>query len=129
MNEERMRILKMIQEGQISAEEGARLIEALEGGRNEEVKPTADSGQGSTGRLLKIRVVDSVTGREKINLNVPIGLAKMLSSFIPETQREQLESHGVRLDEVLQAVESGQIGKIVDMTDNDRGDRVEISIE
>ncbi|HUX22058.1 MAG TPA: hypothetical protein VMW69_12525, partial [Spirochaetia bacterium] len=87
MNEERMRILKMIQEGQISAEEGARLIEALEGERIEEVRHTSNWGQSSAGRSLKIRVIDTVTGREKINLNVPIGLAKMLSSFIPDTQR------------------------------------------
>jgi len=130
MNEERMRILKMIQDGQISAEEGARLLEALGGGTKAKIRPTAEWEPGSVGgRTLRIKVFDSVTKREKVNLTVPLALARMVSSFIPESQRDQLESHGIHLDDVLRAVESGKVGKVVDLTDNDRDEQVEISVE
>lgn len=130
MNEERMRILKMIQDGQISAEEGARLLEALGGETNTKVRPTAEWESGSVGgKTLRIKVFDSVTQREKVNLTVPLALARMVSSFIPESQRDQLESHGIHLEDVLRAVESGKVGKVVDLTDNDRDEHVEISVE
>ncbi len=129
MSEERMRILKMIQEGTLSAEEGARLLDALESGTEESFRPSGEGETRGKGRFLKIRVYDAVTGREKLNLNVPIGLAKMLSSLVPESQREQLESHGIRFDDLLRTVESGKVGKVVDINNHDQDERVEISIE
>lgn len=129
MNEERMRILKMIQEGTLSAEEGARLLDALGNPEGEQGRPASEGEPRGKGRFLRIRVYDSVTGREKVNLTVPIGLAKMLSSLVPESQRQQLESHGVRFDDVLKSVESGRTGKIVDISNNDQDENVEISIE
>src|SRR5687768_10587563 len=42
MSEERMRILEMVRDGKITAEEGARLLEALQ--------PKVSAGSGATGR-------------------------------------------------------------------------------
>lgn len=132
MNEERMRILKMIEAGQISAEEGAKLLEALEPSGvsgTETVRSQAGEEAGEGGRAVRIRVFDAVTGREKINLAVPIGFAKMLSSLLPEAQRRQIEEHGFRLEDVIRSIESGKVGKIVDIDNKDQDEKIEITIE
>ncbi|HET7560046.1 MAG TPA: DUF4097 family beta strand repeat-containing protein [Limnochordia bacterium] len=49
MNEERMIILKMIEEGKITAAEGAALLEALHDGRPVDVRPPADQADQAAG--------------------------------------------------------------------------------
>ena len=70
MDEDRMRILKMLEEGKINAEEAAKLLEAL-GGRAE----TGPAGKGERARWFRVRVTDTKTGRKKVNINIPLGLA------------------------------------------------------
>ena len=68
--EERLQILKMIENGRISAEEGARLLEALE-----KSMPKEGSDQGSTPRRwFRVRVTDMRTGKRKAVVNIPLGL-------------------------------------------------------
>lgn len=129
MNEERMRILKMIQEGTLSAEEGARLLDALESPEEQTFRPGEEGQTRGKGRFLRIRVSDSVTGGEKVNLAVPIGLAKMLSSLVPESQRQRIETYGIRFEDLIKNVESGKVGKVVDIDSHDQDEKIEISIE
>lgn len=122
--EERMQILKMIEEGKISAGEGAELLRALD----------RDSGQekmeplkGTTSpRWLRVRVTDTASGRNKVNVNIPMGLVnvgvKMGARFTPEVE-------GVNYDEIIDAIRSGQQGKIVDVVDDEDGEHIEIFVE
>ncbi len=71
--EERMKILKMIDEGKITAEEGARLLSTLSESRKPPRKVTLQ-GSTSGARWLKIRVTDMVTGKAKATVNLPLGL-------------------------------------------------------
>jgi hypothetical protein len=121
--EERMQILKMIQDGKISAEEGAKLLTALsESARSEKVART-ESGQA---RWFRVRVTDLDTGKDKVNVNIPIGLVnvgvKMGARFAPEIE-------GMDFDEVVAAIQSGAQGKIVDAVNEKDGERVEIFVE
>ncbi|RPI98443.1 MAG: hypothetical protein EHM39_07965, partial [Chloroflexi bacterium] len=67
-SEERMRILQMIQEGKITAEEAVQLLEALEES-NSDIKrrpsqPAAPPGYLSrSGKWLQMRVTDTDTGK------------------------------------------------------------------
>ncbi|MYJ77391.1 MAG: DUF2089 domain-containing protein, partial [Caldilineaceae bacterium SB0670_bin_27] len=74
--EERMRVLKMIEEGKISAKEGARLLGAL--GKSDEQarrqRGTAEAGAEGGGRWLRLRVSDTRSGKTRVNLTIPIGL-------------------------------------------------------
>jgi hypothetical protein len=122
--EERLRILKMIQEGKITAEEGARLISALRESRKD-----SDSSSVSMDRSrswLRIRVTDVLTGRAKVNVNLPLGLVdaglKIGARYAP-----QLE--GFDIENLLSQVKSGASGKIIDVIDGEDGDHVEIFIE
>ena len=59
-NEERLRILKMVEQGQISAEDGARLLEALSAADQRRQLPSGSSQASSapSGRWFRVRVTD-----------------------------------------------------------------------
>ncbi len=123
--EERMKILKMIEEGKVSAEDGAKLLAALNEGRR------GSGGSGSNrpsgaGRWLRIRVTDIASGRSKASVQIPIGLIdaglKIGAHFAPEVE-------GVDMSYVMDALRSGMTGKIIDVTDDEDGEHVEIYVD
>ena len=120
--EERMQILRMIEARQISAEEGARLLAALD---KADTKTT--SGGASEGpRWLRVRVTDLRTGRPKVNVNIPMGLVnvgiKMGARFAPNME-------GIDAEQITKAIREGVQGKIVDVEDEEDAERVEIFVE
>ena len=123
--EERMRILKMIDEGKISAEEGARLLSTLSEVRRGANMPNMPRTQG-TARWLRVRVTDLVTGRSKATVQIPIALLdagmKIGAHFAPEVE-------GVDMSTIMEALRSGMTGKIVDVVDDADGEHVEIFVE
>jgi hypothetical protein len=121
--EERMKILKMIDEGKLSAEEGAKLLSALSASQK------ASSGGGLAGsgaRWLRVRVTDTATGRSKATVQIPISLIdagmKIGAHFAPEVA-------GVDMSEVMDALRNGMTGKIIDVMDDEDGEHVEIFVE
>ncbi len=124
--EERMKILKMIEEGKINAEEGAKLLAALADSRRTPPPVSAAALTGGSARWLRVRVTDSVTGKTKVNVNLPMGLVdvglKIGARFAPEIDSEQM-------DAINQALKSGLSGKIIDVTDEEDGEHVEIFVE
>lgn len=123
-SEERMQILKMIEEGKISASEGAELLRALDqddpGKENEPLKGA------SIPRWFRVRITDTSTGKDKVNVNIPMGLVnvgmKMGARFTPEIE-------GVEFDKIHELIRSGAQGKVIDIVDNEEGERVEIFVE
>jgi hypothetical protein len=119
--EERMKILKMIEEGKVSAEEGAKLLAALASANH----PT--SGLSASGaKWLRVRVTDVNTGRSKATVQIPISLMeagmKIGAHFAPEID-------GVNMDQLMEALRTGMTGKIIDVTDDEDGEHVEIFVE
>jgi hypothetical protein len=127
--EERMKILKMIEDGKVSAEDGARLLAALDDSRKSArpaPPPPPMGGTTASGRWLRIRVTDMNTGRSKVNVNIPMGLVnvglKMGAKFAPEV-------NGMDVQQITEAINSGMTGKIIDVTDDEDGEHVEIFVE
>ena len=122
--EERMQIIKMVAEGTITAEEGAKLLAALE----PEGAPRRQSltGEPSQPRWFRVRVTDLETGRNKVNVNLPMSLVevgtRMGARFSPELE-------GLDVHDIIDQVKSGAQGKIVEVEDMDGGERVEIYVE
>jgi len=119
--EERMKILKMIEEGKVSVEEGAKLLSALSSAN----RPA--SGLSASGaKWLRVRVTDVNTGRSKATVQIPISLMeagmKIGAHFAPEID-------GVNMDQLMEALRTGMIGKIIDVTDDEDGEHVEIFVE
>ena len=123
-SEERMKILKMIEEGKLSAEEGTKLLTALSDKRMP--TPPRPPGMGGGPRWLRIRVTDTRTGRSKASVQIPLALVdagmKIGAHFAPEVE-------GVNMSNVMEALRSGVTGKIIDVTDEEDGEHVEIYVE
>lgn len=125
--EERMKILKMIDEGKISAEEGAKLLSALSEPRRAPGAPMSTRGLGgTTARWLRVRVTDVATGRSKATVQIPLSLLdagmKIGAHFAPEVE-------GVDMEEIMVALRAGTTGKIIDVIDEKDGEHVEIFVE
>jgi hypothetical protein len=123
--DERMQILKMIEEGKISAADGAELLRAL--GKDKSSGPSAPlKGGVSNPRWFRVRVTDTISGRNKVNVNIPFGLVnvglKMGARFVPDMEEGKLQ-------EMIATIRSGQQGKVMDVTDEESGERVEIFVE
>jgi hypothetical protein len=121
--EERMQILKMIEEGKISAADGAQLIKALDQGSGRPAEPMKGA---SAPRWFRVRITDIASGRNKVNVNIPMGLVhvgmKMGARFAPDVE-------GFDFNQLLAAIKSGQQGKVVDVLNNEEGERIEIFVE
>jgi hypothetical protein len=124
--EERMKILKMIEEGKISADEGSKLLAALSGARKGFPTPPRPSGMGGSARWLRIRVTDVRTGRSKASVQIPLALVdagmKIGAHFAPEVE-------GVDMSNVMDSIRMGVTGKIIDVVDEEDGEHVEIYVE
>ncbi len=124
--EERMKILSMIKEGKITAEEGAKLLSALSGSQKSARKPMARSS--GEPRWFRVRVTDTVTGKTKTTVNIPLGLMEwglqIGAQFAPEVG-------DLNVEQLMEGLRSGAAveGKIVDVIDEEDGEHVEIFIE
>ncbi len=71
-------------------------------------------------------MTDLATGKPKVNVNLPIGLvnvgAKIAARFAPEA--ESLE-----INQIVEAIQSGAQGKIIEVMDEEDGEHVEIYVE
>ncbi|MEP7356981.1 MAG: hypothetical protein ABI847_07050, partial [Anaerolineales bacterium] len=116
--EERMKILKMVEDGKITAEDGAKLLAALSDSRK---TPATAMPPGGEARWFRVRVTDLATGKTKVNVNIPMGLVnvgiKMGARFAPGLDSQQMEV-------IAEALKSGAVGKIVEATDEEDGERV-----
>jgi len=124
--EERMQILNMVAEGKISAKEGAKLLAALEPASAKSATMRDTAGGPGEARWFRVRVTDLETGRNKVNVNLPMSLVdvgtRMGARFAPE-----LEDMDLR--DIIEQVKSGAHGKIVEVEDIEGGERVEIYVE
>jgi hypothetical protein len=129
--EERVQILKMVQEGKISAEEAAELMEELEGAKTAGVESASTvvsdpQALGRKPRWLRVRVTDTDSGRPRVNVRLPISMVniglKMGSRFSPEID-------GLDTDQLMKLIEAGEIGQIVDVMDDKDGEHVEVFLE
>lgn len=130
--EERMKILNMVAEGKISAEEGAKLLKVLKQSKSKNhvhgvsSVPGVPSVPGIEPRFLRVRVMDLRTGKMKVNVSLPIGLIdvglRMGARFVPDMVE-------LDVDEITEAIREGMRGKIIDVEDTGEGEHVEVFLE
>jgi len=122
--QERAQILGMVSEGKISAEEGARLLAALKS--SEKASLSTRTSDALRSRWLRVRVINMATGKPKVNVNLPLGLVgvglKLGAQFAPELAEFDIE-------ELMTAIDEGAQGKIIEVEDEEDGERVEVFIE
>ena len=127
--EERMRILMMIQEGKISAAEGAQLIQALDE-LKEPASPTPStssaSPSGKKPHYLRVLITDTDNGKTRVNVRLPVSL---ISSGVRMGARFAPEIEGLNLEDLNAWLNSGEFGQIVDVFDEEDGEHVEVFLE
>ena len=117
MKEEIMKILKMVEEGKIKAEDAYKLIDAIS---------EVEKSQKKEGKFLKIHIEDE--DGEKVKVSVPLNLVKLIDKFIPKEAKEKIEEHGFNLNDLVSFIQEGTSEPILDI-ENEDGEKVKIWIE
>ena len=127
-SEERLRVLQLIQNGKITAEEGIRLLESLDSAAqaaSENPGRTAVAG-GRGARWFRVRVTDTNSGKTRVNVRLPVNVLsagmKMGARFSPEVQ-------GLDMNELMTLIQSGATGQVLDVVDEQDCERVEVFLE
>jgi len=116
---DRTSILEQLSTGKISAEQAATLLGTPK-------TPPAPQTSGTTNKRLRVRVSNLETGRDRVNVNLPMNL---VAAGIKVGARYEPRLADVNLDEILEAVRAGVEGKLVDVENWESGERVEVFID
>ncbi|QTL97563.1 hypothetical protein GM661_05995 [Iocasia frigidifontis] len=126
VNEEKMQILKMIEEGKINSKEGLELLEAVDSKDEQQI---ITSG-GSKAKWLRVRV-KTEEDKTKVNVNIPISVVdigfKIAKAYSPELNADELKD--IDFEEIIKAIKNGAEGKIVDIKDEESNTTVEVFVE
>jgi hypothetical protein len=122
---ERLMILQMIEAGKISAEEGVQLLSSVRQDKPDKGSMRIHPDQGGP-KWFRVRVTDTVTGKSKATVSLPLGLMdwglQVGAQFAPEMK-------GMDIGELSEILKSGVEGKIIDVIDEEDGEHVEIYVE
>ncbi len=119
LREERRKILEMVQQGTIGADDAAQLLDALRDQEETTRRPHRRP------RWVRIRVTDTNADKVRVNLTLPVGLVRAgLRAGGSIAGVAGLDTAG--LEEML---DRGEVGHILDVQDGDDGERVEIYVE
>ena len=124
-NEERMQILKMLEERKITAEEASELLEAV-GEGSEDVRVQKKTGA----KWVRIKVL-AEDGKVKANVNLPVSLIDVGLKIGRKFGHglEDTDLSGINIDEIIGMIKDGAEGKIVDVYDENSKTTVEIFVE
>ncbi len=127
VKEERDRILQMVEAGQVSAIQASDLLDVLEeepGLREREIERNKERRE----RTLRVRVTSLKARQQKVYAiaALPISVIhaglRMGARVIP-----QLDNNA--LYDLLHAIENESTGRLLDLQDLERGERLEIFVE
>lgn len=127
MNEEISKILKMVEDGKITADKAQELIEAV-GNKNANTSVQLVQEDDIMNKMLKVRV-NSHDG-DVVNVNLPVKFIKTMLKTVGKipinTEVKGMEN--IDLNLIAEAIDNGIVGKIVDVK-SANGDIVEVTIE
>lgn len=126
--DERLRILKMVEDGTITAEQGAELIKAMD--LDLPVPETGIVRSGYDKKLFRI-IVDSTAG-DKVKIQFPVGAVKKILRVtgrlpIPEKELEGVDISGM-MDAVSECLDAEMEGDFVNVEGAD-GTTVRIFVD
>lgn len=98
--DERLRILKMIEEGTITAEQAAELMAAMN--IDLPVQPAAVTKCSYDKKMFRI-IVDSISG-DKVNIQFPVGAIKKILKVTGKLPIPEKDLEGVDLSSMMDAV-------------------------
>lgn len=124
MSEELIRVLKMIESGVITSEEGQKLIEAMQ----KSEQKVARVNSHPIGRFLRLDILSTEEGeKETVQINFPLNLAKaVLKMGIVQKQLNAKVGEKVNLDieEILALIDSEVMGDLMTIDTKDAKIRI-----
>ncbi len=123
-SEERQKILSLVSEGTITADEAVEMLKAVDEAESREQTPSVAPQKGGA-RWIHIHVIDD---SDKVDIRLPLGLVNVITSFIPEEARRSMEEQGVNIHDLMRMVKESGTGKLVEV-EEEGGAHVEISLE
>ncbi|MBN1879356.1 hypothetical protein JW823_04520 [bacterium] len=127
--EQKVRILKMVEEGKITSEEAVKLLEAMDETLDRQPSPSQVLKPKKFMRFLKIRIFEGDLDKPKVRVALPIALLKLATKFIPEDAKAEINGRNIDLDEILRAVDENTEGKLLEVHDDEEKTRIEIFID
>ena len=125
MNEEIMRILKMVEEGKLNADKAKELIDALEQ-QNEQVIVVKDYDN----KMLKVNI-QSHEG-DQVNVKLPVKVIKSIIKVTGKIPMVSNEMDGINMDEMMDIIanslDSSVMGEIVNIQ-SAKGDEIKVFVE
>ena len=124
MSEELIRVLKMIESGVITSEEGQKLIQAMQ----KSEQKVARVNSNPIGRFLRVDILSTEEGeKETVQINFPLNLAKVvLKMGIVQKQLNAKVGENVNLDieEILALIDSEVMGELMTIDTKDAKIRI-----
>ena len=130
----RKEILELLAKGKISADEAADLLTNPQPEDPVDLKvkiqtfdePTMPKGDGKSPSWLHVRVKDLKSGRNKVTVNIPIGMMKfglqIGRKFSPELDQ-------IDWNELTGAMQGMESGVLVDVQDEEDGEHVQVYVD
>ena len=128
-SEDRRRILQLVADGKITAEEATELLDALPGDRPSEPVREADAPYPPMpprlpalprmpvrNRALVIQIHDGESTH--VNLRIPFALARAAGKFVPRRAQQQLKEFGIELDDLLNDLSGNENGVLLQVQDD-----------
>ena len=124
MSEELIRVLKMIESGVITSEEGQKLIQVMQ----KSEQKVARVNSHPIGRFLRLDILSTEEGeKETVQINFPLNLAKaVLKMGIVQKQLNAKVGENVNLDieEILALIDSEVMGDLMTIDTKDAKIRI-----
>ena len=122
MEDEIKQVIKMVEQGKITAEEAEDLIHTI----LENPESTLNVTQTDKARFFKISMNDE--DGHQMDIAIPMGLVRFVKKFIPSKNIKQLSNQGLDIDEIISSVENAGKSELVNMAGSD-GEYIKIWIE
>lgn len=135
MSVERKKILEMLAEGKISAEDAERLLDKVSGGTAEPAQLNAGPGAEATASPKKpryLRILVERPGEDNVNVRIPLAFTRTgsrLLAVLPRRVSERLSDQGIDLG-ALSALNDEDFAKALEElhVDIEKGDGKKVKI-
>ena len=135
MSEEKKKILKMLEEGNITSDEALDLLNAL--GEEEEIPLKKVKGKKATMLRIRVDAKEDSNNVAKVNVNIPLSIAKKITAIqglIPNEAKDKMKEKGISLDDInlsglIEAFENGEMDEnLVDIEANEENSKAVVKI-
>ena len=127
MNEEVIKILKMVEEGKLSADKAKDFIEALD---NDKKADEIISVKDYDNKMLKVNI-QSHEG-DQVNVKLPVKVIKSIIKVTGKIPMVSNEMDGINMDEMMDIIanslDSSVMGEIVNIQ-SAKGDEIKVFVE